>query len=130
MAGIIAAADNGFGTVGVAPRAQILPIKFIAAGRRERRQFAPDYDPDHSSFDKDTSTTTSVIDFASRENAFVFNASWGTSWRPYVEEVTFDDESRGYFLRPRQTNLGYGEFTKKMLREEMLNTILNANAGE
>jgi subtilisin family serine protease len=130
VAGIIAAADNGLGTLGVAPRAQILPIKFIAAGRRERRQFAPDYDPDHYSFDKDISTITSLIDFASRENAFVFNASWGTSWRPYVEEVTFDDESRGYFLRPRQTNLGYREFTKKMLREEMLNAILNANAGE
>lgn len=62
VAGIIAAAENGTGTVGVAPHVTIIPIKFIG--------------PDGGYL----SDALDAIAYAASEGAHVLNASWGTSY--------------------------------------------------
>ncbi|MEC8643684.1 MAG: S8 family serine peptidase, partial [Pseudomonadota bacterium] len=45
VAGIIAARENNEGIVGIAPQANLLPVRWLSDGYPERYYFAPDADP-------------------------------------------------------------------------------------
>lgn len=62
VAGIVAASENGAGTIGVAPEVTILPLKFLG------------------SYGGTLAGALEAIDYASRRDVDVINASWSTTY--------------------------------------------------
>ena len=127
VAGIIAARDNnGIGAVGIAPQATLLPIRWLSDGSRQEYKFSADADPDDPTFAEYVTALASVIDYASRNDAFVMNNSWGTVWRPRVVGITLLNGKKGYFLQPRVVQRGYAEFTTALVKERLEQAVANA----
>ena len=86
VSGIIAASDNEFGTVGVAPEASILPVtlfrEFYSRPARKRPQGS---DPNHSSGAGWNNRVARAVDYAASKSPFVLNNSWGSTWAAEVE---------------------------------------------
>lgn len=82
VSGIIAARNNGIGTVGVAPRAEIVPIVLF------RDYFVPDKylgwaKSDPAAFLTSNRRLAEAVNFARAQDAFVINNSWGRNRAPY-----------------------------------------------
>ena len=102
VSGIIAARDdNGEGVIGIAPKAKLLPIRWLSDGEPARYRFAPDADPGEPGMENYGDGFAQVVDFASTGGAFVVNNSWGIDWRPRVIEIELPGNQKGYFLQPR-----------------------------
>ena len=129
VAGIIAARDdNNEGVVGVAPEANLLPIRWLKDGRSEKYFFASDADPGEPGLENYGNEYARVIDFASRNGTFVLNNSWGTNWRPRVVEVSLPNNKKGYILQPRVVKKGYKNFTSKMVSDVLAKAVSDAEA--
>ena len=89
VSGIIAASDNEFGTVGVAPEASILPVTlfrdYYSKPARTRPQGS---DPNHSDSAGWNNRVARAVDYAASKNPFVLNNSWGSTWAAEVEWVS------------------------------------------
>ena len=132
VAGIIAAKDDAFGVVGIAPSAKILPMRILAEGRLPRR-YMNDVNPGDQSliaYDRQWGSMISFLrlDWGNQQQAFrksfepvsgykipfVMNNSWGFTWRPRIVEIDLPGNRKGYFLQPRVVKQGYHEFTSKL----------------
>ena len=128
VAGIIAARENNEGIVGIAPQANLLPVRWLSDGYPERYYFAPDADPGEPGLENYGDEYAQVVDFASQNGAFVLNNSWGTNWRPRVVEVSLPDNKKGYILQPRVVKNGYADFTSKMVSDVLARAVSNAES--
>ena len=84
VAGIIAAKDNGFGVLGVAPDAKIIPVVVAKGGQHPDKKNAI------------FSLVHLGLEFALRKNAFVYNNSWGQANYGRMEKTN----SGKYFFLP------------------------------
>ncbi|MGC6518724.1 MAG: S8 family peptidase [Candidatus Puniceispirillaceae bacterium] len=127
VAGIIAARDNGFGVKGVAPDAELIPMRFLQDGIPDEFSYMADIDPEHESLEEGKSELANVFKFADDNDAFVVNNSWHLSWRPRVVEIDVPGGSKRYFLQPRVVQRGYESFTSRLLGDSTVQNILAAN---
>ena len=127
VAGIIAARDNGFGVKGVAPDAELIPIRLLQDGRPSEYSYMADIEPEDASLDADRAQLAEMFQFAAVNDAFAVNNSWHLTWRPRVVEIEVPDESKRYFLQPRVVQRGYQSFTSRLLGEATVQRILAAN---
>jgi len=127
VAGIIAARDNGFGVKGVAPDAELVPMRFLQDGIPDEFSYMADIDPEHESLEEGKSELANVFKFADDNDAFVVNNSWHLGWRPRVVEIDVPGGSKRYFLQPRVVQRGYESFTSRLLGDATVQNILAAN---
>ena len=106
VAGIIAARDNNFGVKGVAPDAELIPIRLLQDGIPSEYSYMADIDPEDPSLDADRAQLADIFQFAAENDAFVVNNSWHLTWRPRVTEVDLPGGRKGYFLQPRVVQRG------------------------
>jgi len=82
VAGIIAAARNGIGTIGVAPRVRIMPVKFLS-----------------SSGSGSTDAAIKAIRYATENGANIISNSWGGGGRSeFLDEAIQDAQKMGIFV--------------------------------
>ena len=98
VAGIVAARNNGFGTVGIAPRAKLVPVTLF------RDYDRPVYRGDVRNLNSAglanwNRDVAEAVDYAARRNAFVLNNSWGFGWYPTEIETKDRNNGRRYFYR-------------------------------
>ena len=90
VSGIIAARNNGIGTVGVAPRAEIVPIVLF------RDYYVPEESrvwskPSYAENRESNKRLTEAINFARTQNVFVINNSWGRDRAPVGAKLPNSD---------------------------------------
>lgn len=129
VAGIIAARDNNFGVLGVAPEAKIIPIKVFSSGNPERAEFGPDVDPDDPSFAPFISRIAEAAAFVSEKGGFVANGSFGFAWRPTPVAINRHQKPPEFVLKPRWVNQGYAAFTAKIFTGEVKRKFTQALAN-
>ena len=127
VAGIIAARDNNFGVKGVAPDAELIPIRLLQDGIPSEYSYMADIDPEDPSLDADRAQLADIFQFAAENDAFVVNNSWHLTWRPRVTEVDLPGGRKGYFLQPRVVQRGYASFTSELLGKKTIENIAAAN---
>jgi subtilisin family serine protease len=93
VAGIIGARENGFGTVGIAPEAKIVPITLFRDFDRPDYRYGLSNLNSQSLADWNGSLAKSV-DFATAKKPFVINNSWGWSW--FHAEINSTSGGYGY----------------------------------
>jgi subtilisin family serine protease len=110
VAGIIAASDNEFGTVGVAPEASILPVtlfrEFYSRRARTRPQGSDPTRIDSAGWNNEVAR---AVDYAASKSPFVLNNSWGSTWAFEITRGTNRPENErtyynlfNYFLGNQQ----------------------------
>lgn len=98
VAGIIGARNNGFGVVGIAPEAEIIPVTLF------RHFDRPDYryglsglnDSDLPAWNQ---RLMKAFTFATAKNPFVINNSWGWNWFDYEHSSTDGVYGYRYYFR-------------------------------
>ena len=95
MSGIIAARNNSFGTVGVAPRAEIVPIVLFRDFYVPKRyRGSASSDPD--TYGESNKRVAEAVNYARSKNAFVINNSWGRNRAPFW--VKLPNSENRFFL--------------------------------
>lgn len=80
VAGIIAASDNEFGTVGVAPEASILPVTLFRQFDSRTARGSLGSDPNNPNRVEWNNQVARAVDYAANKSPFVLNNSWGSKW--------------------------------------------------
>ena len=99
VAGIIAARDNGFGVIGVAPEAKLLPVTLF----RDRDSIQYNRyglsDLNESDLPDWNRKVAASVNYAATRNVFVINNSWGYPWFPHEISSIDDKASYPYYFR-------------------------------
>lgn len=115
VAGIVAAVDNNIGVLGIAPKAKIIPVRWLSSGISKTNKFpSDDIDPSAEGLG-DLATNVAK---AAELLPFVINNSWTHVWRPTLEEIELSDGGKGYFLRPRGAG-NYRSFIEKYVSSDV-----------
>ena len=93
VAGIIGARNNGFGIVGIAPEAEIVPVTLFRDFDRPDYRYGLSNLNSRSLADWNSRVAKSVA-FAAAKNPFVINNSWGWSW--FDSEIGSTSGGYGY----------------------------------
>lgn len=99
VAGIIAARNNRFGVVGVAPEANLVPVTIFrdfASTRYNRYGLSGLDSADLPEWNRHVAAS---VNYATSRNPFVINNSWGFSWFEHEIEVTGDRDLGTYHFR-------------------------------
>lgn len=99
VAGIIAARNNGFGAVGVAPEANLVPVTIFrdfASIRYNRYGLSGLASHDLPDWNR---RVAAAVNYAASRSPFVINNSWGFSWFEHEIEVTGNRDLGTYYFR-------------------------------
>ena len=95
VAGIIGARNNGIGTVGVAPEAEIVPIVLFRDFYVPRKYLGWGAS-DPGAYAQSNRRVAEAVNFARAQNVFVINNSWGRNRAPI--DVKFPNSERYFHL--------------------------------
>ena len=98
VAGIIGARNNGIGTVGIAPEAEIVPVTLFRDFDRPNYRYGLSNLSSRNLADWNSLVAESV-DFVTAKNPFVINNSWGWSWFDYEHHSADGGYGYRYYFR-------------------------------